>query len=69
MIPPFFTSSSSIGCTSTRSPSGLTLTAAIGFSFTPWFVVKPATPKLSGPSANLFFSEVRETSQRLTQTP
>src|SRR5256885_764693 len=32
MIPPFFISCSSIGCTSTRSPSGLTLTAAIGFS-------------------------------------
>src|SRR6266536_6222753 len=31
MIPPFFTSCSSSGCTSTRSPSGLTLTAAIGF--------------------------------------
>jgi hypothetical protein len=31
MIPPFFTSCSSSGCTSTRSPRGLTLTAAIGF--------------------------------------
>src|SRR5438132_12556447 len=42
MIPPFFTSCSSSGCTSTRSPSGLTLTAAIGF-FTPyWFWVEPA---------------------------
>src|SRR6266705_5497226 len=30
MIPPFFISCSSSGCTSTRSPSGLTLTAAIG---------------------------------------
>src|SRR5438046_5333738 len=44
MIPPFFTSCSSSGCTSTRSPSGLTLTAAIGFlySFGFCFVVKPA---------------------------
>src|SRR6266513_1972056 len=37
MIPPFFTSVSSIGCTSTRSPSGLTLTDAIIFFFTPLF--------------------------------
>src|SRR6266576_4925839 len=37
MIPPFFTSCSSIGCTSTRSPSGLTLTVAIGVVFTPLF--------------------------------
>src|ERR1700704_1853957 len=29
MMPPFFTSCSSIGCTSTRSPSGFTLTVAI----------------------------------------
>src|SRR5436309_1329286 len=33
MIPPFFTSFSSIGCTSTRSPSGFTLTVAIGVVF------------------------------------
>src|SRR6266436_1180065 len=33
MIPPFFTSCSSSGCTSTRSPRGLTLTAAIGFVY------------------------------------
>src|SRR5439155_8539184 len=37
MIPPFFVSVSSIGCTSTRSPSGLTLTDAIIFFFTPLF--------------------------------
>jgi hypothetical protein len=37
MIPPFFTSVSSIGCTSTRSPSGLTLTDAIVSFSTPLF--------------------------------
>src|SRR5213079_503331 len=36
MIPPFFISCSSIGCTSTRSPSGLTLTVAIGCLVTPF---------------------------------
>src|SRR5205814_5704325 len=46
MIPPFFISCSSIGCTSTRSPSGLTLTVAIGcFCYSFWFCfwVEPAT--------------------------
>src|SRR5207302_714459 len=38
MIPPFFTSFSSIGCTSTRSPSGLTLTA-ICFISSFWFLL------------------------------
>src|SRR5437868_15390117 len=33
MIPPFFISCSSSGCTSTRSPRGLTLTAAIGLRY------------------------------------
>ncbi len=37
MMPPFFTSVSSIGCTSTRSPSGLTLTDAIISFSTPLF--------------------------------
>src|SRR5205823_8062683 len=37
MIPPFFVSVSSIGCTSTRSPSGLTLTDAIVSFSTPLF--------------------------------
>src|SRR6478736_9085428 len=49
MIPPFFTSCSSSGCTSTRSPRGLTLTAAIGFRLLlGWFWVTPATPKFGG---------------------
>src|SRR5439155_23363609 len=55
MIPPFFTSCSSIGCTSTRSPSGFTLTAAIGFIFLLLiFLVVPATIYLKRPPTNCF---------------
>src|SRR5882724_1080856 len=55
MIPPFFTSCSSIGCTSTRSPSGFTLTAAIGFIFLLLiFLVMPATVCLKPPLTNCF---------------
>src|SRR5213076_3285961 len=55
MIPPFFTSCSSIGCTSTRSPSGFTLTAAIGFIFLLLvFLVVPATIYLKRLPTNCF---------------
>src|SRR5437763_1272042 len=49
MIPPFFTSCSSSGCTSTRSPRGLTLTAAIGFRLLlGWFGLGRQPRKLRG---------------------
>src|SRR5436190_12163687 len=48
MIPPFLVSCSSSGRTSTRSPSGLTLTVAISWFFLLWFLslVEPATVDL-----------------------
>ena len=55
MIPPFFTSVSSIGCTSTRSPSGLTLTDAIGSFSTPlfaWVVAGSSSGVLELPPTN-----------------
>jgi hypothetical protein len=55
MIPPFFVSCSSIGCTSTRSPSGFTLTAAISYLFLCFvFWVEPATPNAFGAVSKLF---------------
>src|SRR6266480_1369769 len=55
MIPPFFTSCSSSGCTSTRSPSGFTLTVAISCcSHSFWFVVVPAAVDLLTVAGKLF---------------
>src|SRR5262245_9352959 len=55
MIPPFFTSCSSSGCTSTRSPRGFTLTVAISCCYHSfWFLVVPATPKIFGAADKLF---------------
>src|SRR5690242_1179706 len=54
MIPPFFTSCSSSGCTSTRSPRGLTLTVAISYCYHSFgFLVAPRLRKLPEPSANV----------------
>src|SRR5262245_18786539 len=56
MIPPFFTSCSSSGCTSTRSPRGFTLTVAISWCYHSfWFLVVPATPKIFGAVGKLFW--------------
>src|SRR5712691_2060575 len=54
MIPPFFVSCSSIGCTSTRSPSGFTLTAAISYLLLLFFWFEPATVDLATVAGKMF---------------
>src|SRR5438874_9359872 len=56
MIPPFFTSVSSIGCTNTRSPSGLTLTDAIVFFLYSFVLLRllPAVARESRATADKF---------------
>src|SRR5213080_2326688 len=68
MIPPFFTSCSSIGCTSTRSPSGFTLTAAIGFIFLLLFFWLCRRP-LSKAAADKLFSFISSCLRRRLRTP
>src|SRR5262249_46573276 len=67
MIPPFFTSCSSSGCTSTRSPRGLTLTDAIGYFVYSLVCCYAGDPVRFGAIGKLLFTP--ETSGRLTQTP
>src|SRR5438067_4817034 len=68
MIPPFFTSCSSIGCTSTRSPSGFTLTAAIGFISSFWFF-GCADDHFSQTAADKLFSSISSCLRRRLRTP
>src|SRR5439155_35541 len=73
MIPPFFTSCSSSGCTSTRSPRGFTLTVAISCCYHSFgLLLCRQRRKFPEPSANwfrFFVGRLRETAWRLTQTP
>src|SRR5262249_4214731 len=63
MIPPFFTSCSSSGCTSTRSPRGLTLTVAISCCYHSFGFVFGLRRRPSGRR------QIVSTKKRLTQTP
>src|SRR5581483_5950771 len=57
MIPPFFTSVSSSGCTSTRSPRGLTLTFAISYLvFLVVLLLGRTTPNAFGVAGKLVIS-------------
>src|SRR5260370_30684568 len=54
MILPFFVSFSSIGCISSRSPSGFTLTAAIIYLLLLFFWFEAATVDLATVAGKLF---------------